>query len=187
MNSFKDILNSGNKYLPVESTNSNVLSSFLFSNDLTSIFLVVTWFVLLIYVIVLTNQKPLDEKDPKYESRANEFSYVTTLFSLISFVIYFRFFPLGWANNGTMKFINLIIAILTVTFLFIIINKSKSSNSAFEVYKKNLVPFTATIFTLAAYSVTGTVGNFFGTAPIPGLGVPPLPKITSTMFDGLFK
>lgn len=154
--------------IPLPSTKS----SLLFINDYTSILLVVIWFGLLIYVIVLTNKKLPKETDSDFDSKSNEFSYISTLFSLVSFVIYFRFFPTGWSNNGTMRFINLIIAGLTVTFLFIIINKSKSSNSAFETYRKNLIPFTATIFSLAAYSVTGTIGNLFGNPQAGGL--PPI-------------
>jgi hypothetical protein len=187
MNSgYKPILPSIN----IESKTSDV-SSFLFKNDIISKILCIIWFLLLIYVITLMALKPLNEQDQKNESlveqRANHFSYVATIFSLVSFIIYFRFFPLGWANNGTMKFINFIIAIVTLAFLFIIVNKSKSKNSEFETYKKNLIPFTATIFTLAAYSVTATIGNFLGTPQLPGAPGSSLPKITSTMFDRLFK
>jgi len=159
-----------NKYSPI---NPAQPKSLLFVNDLTSILLVVIWIGLLIYVIVLTNQKPIDEEDKNYEMKANEFSYVTTLFALVSFIIYFRFFPNGWKNNSTMKFINLIIAILTTIFLLMLNHKSKTKGkktselSPFQAYQRNLVPFTATIFTLAAYSLTGTVNNFFGEALDP--------------------
>jgi hypothetical protein len=146
--------------------------SFLFINDLTSGFLGLTWIGLLAYVIALTSQKPVDEDDKDYELKATEFSNITTIFTLVSFIIYFRFFPLGWKNNGTMKFLNLIIAITTTTFLLIFNHKTKTKGiktkdlSPFEAYKKNLGPFISTIFVLAAYSLTGTVNNFFGEAAI---------------------
>lgn len=170
-----------NNYSPI---NPDQPKSLLFINDWTSMLLVVIWIGLLIYVIVLTNQKPVDEEDKDYEKKANEFSYVTTLFSLVSFIIYFRFFPFGWKNNNTMKFINLIIAILTTIFLLMLNHKSKTKGkktselSPFQVYQRNLVPFTATIFTLAAYSLTGTVNNFFGEAQ--------LPKGLTSIFDIMF-
>jgi hypothetical protein len=170
-----------NKYSPI---NPAQPKSLLLVNDWTSILLVIIWIGLLIYVIVLTNQKPVDEEDKDYDKKANEFSYVTTLFSLVSFIIYFRFFPLGWKNNSTMKFINLIIGILTTIFLLMLNHKSKTKGkktselSPFQTYQRNLVPFTATIFTLAAYSLTGTVNNFFGEALVPtGL---------TSMFDIIF-
>ena len=169
------------KYSPINPAQPN---SLLLVNDWTSIILVVTWVALLIWVIVITKQKPVDEEDKDYEKKANEFSYITTLFSLVSFIIYFRFFPPGWKNNSTMKFINLIIAILTTIFLLMLNHKSKTKGkktselSPFQAYQRNLVPFTATIFTLAAYSLTGTINNLFGESLLPS-------GLTS-MFDIIF-
>ena len=169
--------------------NNNKPMSLLFLNDYTSAFLVLTWIGLLIYVITLTSQKPVDEDDPDYELKATEFSNITTIFTLVSFIIYFRFFPLGWKSTGTMKFINLIIAIVTTTFLLIFNHKKKTKGiknkdlSPFEAYKKNLGPFISTIFVLAAYSLTGTVNNFFGEISAPGfLGVPAVSSTLDFMF-----
>jgi predicted neutral ceramidase superfamily lipid hydrolase len=83
-----------------------------------------------------------------------------------------------------MKFINLIIAILTTIFLLMLNHKSKTKGkktselSPFQAYQRNLVPFTATIFTLAAYSLTGTINNLFGESLLPS-------GLTS-MFDIIF-
>lgn len=140
---------------------------FLFFDNPLNITIFLIWIGLLIWMIKLTNSDP-----PKADEieKQNEFSYVSTLFSIFTLVNYFRYFPTDWNVNGTMKIVNVVIFFASLVSLFIIINKNKTDPDT-ERFKKNLIPLQGMFITLAVYSFHTGLGVI-----IKDISPPVIPK-----------
>lgn len=134
----------------------SLLQEFLFINNPINITIFFIWLGLLVYTIILTSKNKPTEIDKIDENEKinneNEFNYITTLFCIFTLLNYFRYFPILWNSNNTMKIINMIGLIGALTSLFFIINKNKLDERS-TYYKTKLIPLQGMLITLAVYTL----------------------------------
>lgn len=131
----------------------SLLQEFLFINNPINITIFFIWLGLLVYTIILTSKnKPTEIDENEKINNENEFNYITTLFCIFTLLNYFRYFPILWNSNNTMKIINMIGLIGALTSLFFIINKNKLDERS-TYYKTKLIPLQGMLITLAVYTL----------------------------------